>query len=465
MKNKPGNVDGPVGPYEEQANEDVGAPSKRLRMTKTNKQPLLPKLRFPEFEDDGIWEYIPLGREASILKEKAGDKKYPVMSVETGVGLVSQLEKFGRDISGKSYKNYIVIQKDDFAYNKSATKVFPEGFIAKHKGENQAAVPNSIFTCFRIKAGMIHSDCLYFLFLGNLHGKWLRKFITVGARAHGALSVNTDDLMNLPVPVPTGDSSFNEQQKIAECLGSLDELIAAHIARFAALQAHKKGLLQQLFPAEGQTTPNLRFPEFQNAGKWKEKRVDERGEVLAGKALAVNAPGQLRPYLRTKNVYDGTIDLSDVRKMPMTDAEFNRFEILDGDILLNEGQSLEFVGRTATYRGEFEGRCAMQNQLLRFRAFPSTCTEFAAQAFRKYQKDGTFANIATKTTSVAHLGCSRFSSLKLAWPTLPEQQRIADCLSSLDGLITAQAEQIAALKEHKKGLMQQLFPNPELSKK
>jgi type I restriction enzyme S subunit len=188
------------------------------------------------------------------------------------------------------------------------------------------------------------------------------------------------------------------------------------------------------------------------------KSVDEHGTVLAGKALAVNAPGPLRPYLRTKNVLDGLIDLSDVLKMPMTDAEFSRFEILDGDVLLNEGQSLELVGRASIYRGEFRERCAMQNQLLRFRAFPATCAEFAAQYFRKCQKDGTFANVATKTTSVAHLGSSRFSALELAWPSLPEQQRIASCLSSLDALITAETQKLEALKTHKQGLMQQLFP-------
>ena len=104
----------------------------------------------------------------------------------------------------------------------------------------------------------------------------------------------------------------------------------------------------------------------------------------------------------------------------------------------------------------------MQNQLLRFRAFPSTCPEFAAQYFRKCQKDGTFAGVATKTTSVAHLGSSRFSALELAWPrSLSEQERIATCLSSLDALITAGTQKHEALKTHKQGLMQQLFPSPK----
>ncbi len=421
-----------------------------------------PKLRFPEFRGAGDWTTETLGSVAKISTEKVGDNTCIPMSITSGVGLVSQIEKFGRVIAGSSYANYLLLKKNDFAYNKSSTKEYSEGFIALYSGDELAAVPNSIFTSFRVKGESPVPQYLNYLFLGNLHGKWLRKFIEVGARAHGSLSINDGDLLALPVPLPSGKTSVLEQHKIAECLSSVDELMGAQVRKMDALKTHKKGLMQQLFPREGETQPRLRFPEFQNAGEWEMKRVDEQGNVLAGKALAVNALGPLRPYLRTKNVLDGAIELSDVLTMPMTDAEFSRFEILDGDVLLNEGQSLELVGRASIYRGEFGGRCAMQNQLLRFRVFPSTSAEFAAQYFRKCQKDGTFANIATKTTSVAHLGSSRFSALELAWPpTLPEQQRIASCLSSLDALITLESQKLEALKTHKKGLMQQLFPSPE----
>lgn len=420
---------------------------------------LVPERRFPEFHEAGAWESVALGSVASIRTKKVGDKKCVPMSITSGVGLVSQMEKFGRIIAGDSYKNYLQLQKNDFAYNKSATKEYPEGFIALYTGNELAAVPNSIFTCFRVQEDAISPRYLNYLFLGNLHGRWLRKFIEVGARAHGSLSIDDRDLLALPVPIPSGPNSLKEQQKIADCLDSADALIAAQGQKVEALKAHRNGLTQQLFPQEGETQPRLRFPEFEGAEDWKTERVDQRGGVLAGKALAVGAPGPLRPYLRTKNVLDGAIDLSDVLTMPMTDAEFSRFEILDGDVLLNEGQSLELVGRTAIYRSEFDGRCAIQNQLLRFRSNPTTHPEFAAQVFRKCQKDGTFANVATQTTSIAHLGSSRFSSLRLSWPpSFAEQQRIANCLTSLDRLIAVETRKLDTLSAHKKGLMQHLFP-------
>jgi type I restriction enzyme S subunit len=300
----------------------------------------------------------------------------------------------------------------------------------------------------------LNTDFLYYSMMSGVS----QTFFENQAAGGGVRNLTVDIVKLLPVAVP----SRAEQRKIADCLSSLDALIAAEGRKLDSLRACKQGLMQQLFPRAGETTPRLRFPEFRNKGAWEEKRVDERGNVLAGKALAATAPGTMRPYLRTKNVLDGTIDLSDVLTMPMTDAEFSRFEVLDRDVLLNEGQSLELVGRTSIYRGEFRQRCAMQNQLLRFRAFASTCPEFAAQAFRKCQKDGTFASIATKTTSVAHLGSSRFSMLELTWPpSLAEQQRIAAFLSSLDEQIAENANKIEGLKTHKKGLMQQLFPSAE----
>lgn len=289
----------------------------------------------------------------------------------------------------------------------------------------------------------------------------IRSQIQKEAQGTKVYAISASRLGNIDVAYPAGKA---EQQKIADCLTSLDEVIAAQGRKVAALADHKRGLMPQLFPREGETLPRLRFPEFQGDGEWEPKRIDDRGDVLAGKALAVTAPGPLRPYLRTKNVLDGTIDLSDVLAMPMTDAEFGRFEILDGDVLLNEGQSLELVGRTSLYRGQFRQRCAMQNQLLRFRAFPSTCAEFAAQAFQQCQKDGTFASVATKTTSIAHLGSSRLRALVLTWPSsLAEQQRIAACLSALDTQISAESNRLAALKTHKRALMQQLFPTAAVS--
>ena len=409
---------------------------------------VLPKLRFPEFREKEGWTPEAGDQLFDQINDRNPQPGLPVLAITQQHGAIPRhMIDYHVSVTEKSIESYKVVQVGDFIislrsfqggieYSRYHGICSPAYVILRRRGEGLAAY-------FR---HYLKTDGFIRILTKNLEGLRDGKMISYA---------QFSELM-LPVPKPV------EQKKIADCLSSVDELIAEQSRKVDALKTHKKGLMQQLFPCEGETQPRFRFPEFQNAGEWEVKRVDEWGNVLAGKALAVNAPGALRPYLRTKNVLDGAIAVSDVLKMPMTDAEFSRFEILNGDILLNEGQSLELVGRASMYRGEFEGRCAMQNQLLRFRSFRSTSPEFAAQAFRKCQKDGTFTSVATKTTSVAHLGSSRFSALELGWPpTLAEQHRIASCLSSLDTLITAETQKLEALKTHKKGLMQQLFPAPE----
>lgn len=382
------------------------------------KPALVPKLRFPEFQNAPNWSTKPLGELGDFSSGGTPSKDNPeywnghIPWISASSMHTTAIAKSDHHVSSKAIGNgtriapkgsFLILVRGSMLFNR-----VPMGIAEIDVAFNQdvkSLAPNG---------GVNTQFLLYFL-------SAVESQIPINETGIGAGKIDTDVLKAFPVPFPT----TAEQQKIAECLSSVDQLMAAQGRKVDALKTHKKGLMQQLFPREGETQPRLRFPEFQNAGAWEVRRVDEKGAVLAGKALAVNAAGPQRPYLRTKNVLDGAIDLSDVLTMPMTEAEFDRFEILDGDVLLNEGQSLELVGRTSIYRNEFKGRCAMQNQLLRFRAFASTSGEFAAQYFRKCQKDGTFANVATKTTSVAHLGSSRFSALELSWPSQPEQHRIA----------------------------------------
>jgi type I restriction enzyme S subunit len=253
-------------------------------MTADEPTSVMPKLRFPEFRSAGDWHFKRLSDIAEPIFDAVGTRKSVPMSVTTGVGLVSQEEKFGRTIAGDSYKNYIRLQRNDFAYNKSATKEFPQGYIARYSGTKDAAVPNSIFTCFRPDTAAVIPEYLDHLFHGNHHGRWLRKYVTVGARAHGALSVSDDYLMSMPVPLPPDTVSRPEQQKIADCLGSLDDLIAVEGRKLEALRKHKEGLMEELFPLPGETRPRLRFPEFEDAPEWQEEKLGNIVTIVSGKS-------------------------------------------------------------------------------------------------------------------------------------------------------------------------------------
>jgi type I restriction enzyme S subunit len=180
--------------------------------------------------------------------------------------------------------------------------------------------------------------------------------------------------------------------------------------------------------------------------------VAQIGRVQGGKALAARAPGVQRPYLRVANVFDGRIDAEDLATMPFTDAEFTRYQLHPDDILLNEGQSLELVGRAARYTGT-PAPCAFQNSLIRVQAGPQSAPGFLERLFRHCQASGIFSMIATQTTSIAHLGVSRLARLQLSVPPLGEQVAIARFLAEkerdIEHYLATKRRMIEVLEESK----------------
>lgn len=165
----------------------------------------------------------------------------------------------------------------------------------------------------------------------------------------------------------------------------------------------------------------------------------------------------MRPYLRVANVFDGFIDFSDVLEMNFTPAEQATFSLEPGDILLNEGQSLELVGRCAVYNGE-PGAFCFQNTLIRFRPNPGqTDHRFARTVFKRCLDTRRFVQIAKQTTSVAHLGSDRFAKLPFPLPPLDEQQRIAVLVAQVEARQEADRLGLGKLRDLKNGLMDDLL--------
>ena len=144
----------------------------------------------------------------------------------------------------------------------------------------------------------------------------------------------------------------------------------------------------------------------------------------------------MRPYLRVANVFEDRIDLCDVMEMNFTPQEFDTFRLSFGDILLNEGQSMELVGRPAMYRNELPGAC-FTNSLVRFRVYDGVDTSYALKVFLAYLKNGRFQKIATITVNIAHLGAGRFAELEFPLPPTEEQSEIIDEVDRHFSLIDA----------------------------
>ena len=421
-------------------------------MTADKPTPVVPNLRFPEFRSAGDWHFQPLSDIAEPISERVGTSKCVPMSVTTGVGLLSQEEKFGRTIAGNSYKNYIRLQPNDFAYNKSATKAFPQGYIARYSDTRAAAVPNSIFTCFRPDAAAVIPEYLDHLLHGNHHGRWLRKYIAVGARAHGALSVSDDALMSMPVPLPPVAVSRPEQQKIADCHGALDDLIAAEGRKLEALRQHKQGLMQQLLPQPGETVPRQRFPEFHNDPEWEEKELGDVSEVLMCKrifASETNPNGGVPFYkIGTLGGVPDAFISKDLFEEYKSKYNFPR----TGEVLITCSGT---VGKCLPYDGS-EAYFQDSNIVWIDNSTLKVSNEFLLSILSN-------VNWSTlNSTTITRIYGPDLRGLAIKFPqNEKEQKHIADCLTSVDDLIAAQARKIDALKQQKQGLLQQLFPKPE----
>lgn len=421
--------------------------------------PVLPHLRFPEFRDAGDWRYKPLRDVASPINERVGTSTSPVpMSVTTGVGLVSQEEKFGRTIAGDSYKGYIRLQPDDFAYNKSATNEYPQGYIARYSGRLDAGVPNSIFTCFRPNAAEVVPAFLDQFFHANRHGRWLRRYITVGARAHGALSVNDDDLMSLPIPLPPASVSRAEQWKIADCLDSLDDLIAVECQALELLRQHKRGLMQQLFPQQGEAQPRKRFPQFRDDSPWRAGRLGKLFETATG-----GTPDRSRA-----EYWDSSIPWVTTSRV-----DFNVIESTNESISLAglAGSSAKVFPKhtvlLAMYgQGKTRGKVAMLGIEA---ATNQACAAILPRdgidpRFVFLSLGGRYDEIRALSNSGGQMNLSQalVRDIPFAYPDdSSEQEAIIDCLFALDRQIVRRAEKLVALRQHKRGLVQQLIPSPD----
>ncbi|NEB66694.1 hypothetical protein G3I39_06425 [Streptomyces fulvissimus] len=181
---------------------------------------------------------------------------------------------------------------------------------------------------------------------------------------------------------------------------------------------------------------------------WSAETVADAGVVQLGRQRAPKyQTGQhSRSYLRVANVFEDRIDFDDVLQMDFDDSDFQKYCLKPGDILLNEGQSTELVGRPAMWRGERDGFC-FQNTLVRFQACDRVLPEYALAVFLRYFRTGEFAKISSKTSSVAHLGAARFAKMPFHIPPMESQEKFRELASVVRQQRERNAEHLATLDE------------------
>ena len=393
---------------------------------------LTPKRRFPEFRDAAGWAEKPLDASLDYLQPTpylveatnySPAYKTPVLTAGKTFILGYTNEQHGIFSEGLP-----VIIFDDFT---TATQFVDFPFKAKSSAMKILQAKNGAHIKFMYEAlQMVSYE------VGAHERHWISKFAP----------------MLVLVPNPP------EQQKIADCLSSVDELVAAQARKLDALKTHTKGLMQQLFPCEGETQPRLRFPEFQDAGEWGEEKLDDVFHLQDGFSF------KSTDFVKSKDDATQVIRITDINNkntnedkvyVPNVFLEANnlkKYYVENGDLLLS------LTGAAGFNFFFWDGGRAVINQ----RTSKVTPKKKLSSAMARLLEPLVHEKINVRGEGQNNNLSKEFlSSVILRIPEPAEQQRIADCLTSLDDLIAAQTQKVEALKNHKKALMQQLFPSPE----
>ncbi len=369
----------------------------------------VPKLRFPDFKTAGEWGLKSIDECLDYLQPT------PYLVADTNYN--------------DSYKTPVL----------TAGKTFILGYTNEVNGVFEDKLPVIIFDDFTTSTQFVDfpfkakSSAMKILIeknSANIKFMYeLLQMVQFEVGAHERHWISTFAPMQVLVPKP------KEQQKIADCLASLDELITAQNQKVEALKQHKKGLMQQLFLAEGETVPKLRFPEFENDGGWSSEKL---GSLID----TVTPPQKLQT-----NQYqlDGKYPIFDQSQSYICGWTDNK------DALVKDNLPLIIFG---------DHTCALK---IAYTPFVQGADGIKILQTKKEIETQFLYQILQFQPVVMEEYKRHFSILKekvIFYPDKDtgEQKKIAGCLSSLDDLITAQNQKVEALKQHKKGLMQQLFP-------
>ena len=397
-------------------------------MAKQGPKTAVPRLRFPEFRRAAAWETKPL----SALLDYERPERYIVANAaykNSGTPVLTANKSFilgyTPEVDGV-YTEVPVVIFDDFTTD---TKYVDFPFKVK----------SSAIKILKVKG----DDSLKVIF--ELMGR-----VKFEPKEHKRYYIS--EYQNLEIAIP--DAS--EQQKIADCLTSLDEVIAAQGRKVEALKAHKRGLMQQLFPREGETRPRLRFPEFRDAPEWSESRLGQLVELQSGAT-----PSKANPEFWNGNI--PWVSAKDMKQLFLEDSEdhISSAAIESGAKTVPSG-SLLILTRGMTLLKDVpicvvRRDMALNQDVKALRPKDGVESMFLAFLLMA-SKERLLAMVDIAGHGTGKLDTDGLRDFGLAIPQPEEQQRIADCLSSLDTRITAETQQLAALKTHKQGLMQQLFP-------
>ncbi len=417
---------------------------------------LVPLLRFPEFKNSGRWMNGLLEEVASFAKGKGISKS------DISLNGILPCIRYGELYTHYTETIKVITSFTDVpAENLVLSEV--NDVIIPASGETQEDIATA--SCVLINGVALGADLN--IIRSNLNGVFLSYYLNnakkreIAQLAQGISVVHlyASQLKKLSISIP----SLLEQQRIADCLSSLDGLITAENQKLDALKDHKKGLTQQLFPTEGQTTPKYRFPKFQSNEAWPIRQLGNICKFVRGpfggalkKDIFVNDGYAV--YEQSHAIYS---NFNEFRYFITKSKyeELKRFSVKSNDLIMScSGTMGKFAVIPTQHK---EG--VINQALLKLSVKNDYDLNFIKYTLEHPINQEKLLSQSAGGAIKNVVGVGQLKEISLPIPSKNEQTKIADCLSSIDDLITTQTQKIESLKGHKKGLMQQLFPSSEAS--
>jgi len=412
-------------------------------MVKRRRATATPRLRFPEFRSMNGWEEVRIGAIAQMLKGKGVAKTDVTANGERPCIRYGELYTRYGEVIDKVYSRTNAPVTDLF-FSRRNDVIIPAS------GESKLDIAKA--SCVLLDGVALGSDLN--VLRTNHNGVFLSYLLNGSKRFEIAKVAQGDSVVHLYPSqlqeICIATTELAEQNKIAACLASLDEVIATQGCKIEALKAHKRGLMQQLFPREGETRPGLRFPEFRDAPDWEVKIA---GNLFANRKE--DGESGLPIYSVTMN--DGMIPRASLdRDFYDIEEPAGNKKACKGDIAYNMMRMWQGA------QGVAAEDCMVSPAYVVLSPLVGTCSDFFAYLLKlPHSLDLLIAHSRGLTKDRLRLYFDDFARIPLLVPGYEEQRRIAQCFLTLDSKIAVESRQLAALKTHKKGLMQQLFPVPE----
>ncbi len=408
----------------------------------------LPKLRFPEFKNDGEWETYTLEELFEIRNGYTPAKSNPNYWEGGTIPWfrMEDIRQNGHILSDSIQHITPAAVKGTGLFPAYSIIVATTATIGEHALIITDSLANQRFTFLtKRKSHDKQIDMMFFHQYMFIIDEWCKKNTNSG----GLLSVNMPAFKQLVIPLP----SIKEQNVISSLLSSLDECIAASKEKLALLKAHKSGLMQKLFPAPGKTLPEYRFPVFLNDISWDSKTLGDVTRIVnkrnkSNRSLPIYSINNKRGFVMQSEQFEGIDSKS-------RGYDTSAYKIVTSNLFAYNPARIN-VGSFGYSGGIKEG--LISSLYVCFKTTNSVDDGFLkcfmdSYAFQKAVENNVEGGIRN------YLFYDNFSRIHISIPSIEEQRKVASAIVSFNQLEELYSKKLSMLEKQKRGLMQVLFPN------